>query len=99
MGESNVGVSRRKWGDNPLRRDTLLASAAAYHFAAAGFGQTQEVDLPNTTISATFEVIYMIGWAPHESQQQPNKRGSASKSMKDISITKTKAGNSKDNLN
>lgn len=28
------------------------------------------------TIQATFQVVYMIGWAPHESQPQPKRRGS-----------------------
>lgn len=28
------------------------------------------------TIQATFQVIYMIGWAPHESQPKPKRRGS-----------------------
>ena len=26
---------------------------------------------------ATFEMLYLTGWAPHESQQQPLKPGSA----------------------
>lgn len=28
------------------------------------------------TVQATFQVVYMIGWAPHESQPQPKRRGS-----------------------
>jgi hypothetical protein len=28
-------------------------------------------------LRATFEVIWLSGWAPHESQQQPLKPGSA----------------------
>lgn len=28
------------------------------------------------TVEATFQVVYMIGWAPHESQPQPKRRGS-----------------------
>jgi hypothetical protein len=31
----------------------------------------------------------MIGWKPHESQPIPKKRGSAAKSLKDISSPKT----------
>jgi NADH dehydrogenase [ubiquinone] 1 alpha subcomplex assembly factor 5 len=100
MGESNAGVNRRKWGNNPMRRETMLAAASAYHFAAAGFGKNTEGfiddDLSSVNISATFEVIYMIGWAPHESQQRPNRRGTAVKSMKDISVTKTTAGGTKE---
>jgi len=33
---------------------------------------------------ASFEVIFMIGWNPHESQQRPKARGTALKSLKDI---------------
>lgn len=28
------------------------------------------------TIQATFQVVYMIGWAPHDSQPKPKRRGS-----------------------
>ena len=28
-------------------------------------------------IRATFEIVWLSGWAPHESQQQPLKPGSA----------------------
>lgn len=34
-------------------------------------------------IFATFEIIFVIGWAPHESQQQPLRPGSAQKSLAD----------------
>ncbi|CAN0027143.1 unnamed protein product, partial [Choristocarpus tenellus] len=29
------------------------------------------------TVQATFQVVYMIGWAPHESQPRAKRRGSA----------------------
>lgn len=32
-------------------------------------------------ITASFEMIFMIGWAPHEAQQKPLRPGSAEKSM------------------
>jgi hypothetical protein len=32
-------------------------------------------------IRATFEMIWLSGWAPHESQQQPLKPGSAKASL------------------
>ena len=32
---------------------------------------------------ATFEMLYLIGWAPHESQQQPLKPGSAKTRLSD----------------
>ena len=31
----------------------------------------------NETIKATFEVVYIIGWAPDATQPLPRKRGSA----------------------
>lgn len=35
-------------------------------------------------IRASFEIISMSGWAPHESQQKPLKPGSAKMSLKDV---------------
>lgn len=35
-------------------------------------------------IRATVEIIYLSGWKPHASQQQPLKPGSAVKSLKDV---------------
>ena len=64
LGETNALAERsRKF----LRRDTLAALAAHYaeHHAADG------------KLNATFETVYLTGWAPHESQQQPLKPGSA----------------------
>jgi hypothetical protein len=34
-------------------------------------------------IRATFEIMYLAGWAPHESQQQPLKPGSAKMKLAD----------------
>ena len=48
----------------PLRRDTLIAAAEHYsaNFAA-----------PDGRLKATMEIVTAMGWAPHESQQQPLK--------------------------
>lgn len=35
-------------------------------------------------VRATLEMVWMSGWAPHESQQKPLRRGSATVSMKDL---------------
>ena len=35
-------------------------------------------------IPATFDMIYLIGWSPHESQQQPMEKGSAEISLKTV---------------
>jgi len=50
-----------------LRRDTLAALLEHYadHYAEEG------------KLPARFETLYLTGWTPHESQQQPLKPGSA----------------------
>jgi SAM-dependent methyltransferase len=65
MGATNILVERRRV---PTRRATLLRMAQIYgeRFANA-----------DRRIRATFEVIWLSGWAPHESQQQPLQPGSA----------------------
>jgi SAM-dependent methyltransferase len=65
MGATNVLVERRR---TPSRRATLLRMAQIYgeRFADA-----------DGRIRATFDVIWLSGWAPHESQQKPLQPGSA----------------------
>jgi SAM-dependent methyltransferase len=65
MGATNALTERRR---QPLKRRTLLRMAEIYRerFADA-----------DGRLRATFEVIWLSGWAPHESQQQPLKPGSA----------------------
>jgi SAM-dependent methyltransferase len=65
MGATNVLVERRR---TPTRRATLLRMAQLYgeRFADS-----------DGRIRATFDVLWLSGWAPHESQQQPLKPGSA----------------------
>jgi len=63
-GFSNVLAQRSK---TPLRRDTLAAAMAHYASAHGEGGR----------LPATFETIYLTGWAPHQSQQQPLKPGSS----------------------
>ncbi len=65
MGASNALFARRR---TPLRRETLVRAAAIY---ADRFGT------PNGRVSATFEIITLTGWVPHESQQKPLAPGSA----------------------
>eukprot|EP00803_Ostreobium_quekettii_P004892 evm.model.scf_1234.3 EVM.evm.TU.scf_1234.3 scf_1234:21267-28694(+) len=70
MGESNGAIHRR----TQLPRDTLLAAAAVHQSLFASEGMAQ----------ASYQVIYMSGWSPHESQQKPLRRGSAKMSLKDL---------------
>jgi len=65
MGEANALIERRR---TPTRRATLWA--AAEHYA------TRFAD-PDGRVPATFEVLYLTGWAPAASQPQPLKPGSA----------------------
>lgn len=43
---------------------------------------------PDGRIPAAFEIIFLLGWAPHESQQKPSRRGSATVSLADALGTK-----------
>lgn len=69
MGAANVLVERRR---TPTRRATILRMAEIY---AERFAD------PDGRIRATFDVIWLSGWAPHASQQQPLKPGSAKASL------------------
>lgn len=71
MGESNTDLHRRKF----TPRDTFTAAAAIY--------QTLYGD-EDGRVPATFQIIYLIGWAPHESQPKPKKRGTAKVSLKTL---------------
>jgi SAM-dependent methyltransferase len=69
MGATNVLIERRR---APTRRATLLRMAEIYaERFADGDGR----------IRATFDIIWLSGWAPHASQQQPLKPGSAKASL------------------
>jgi SAM-dependent methyltransferase len=65
MGAANPLIDRRRL---PLRRATLRRMADIY---AARFADR------DGRIRATFEIVHVSGWAPHESQQQPLAPGSA----------------------
>ncbi|HEV7634421.1 MAG TPA: methyltransferase domain-containing protein [Bradyrhizobium sp.] len=69
MGATNILLERRR---TPTRRATMLRMAQLYgeRFADA-----------DGRIRATFDVIWLSGWAPHESQQKPLKPGSAKASL------------------
>ncbi len=69
MGATNILVERRR---TPTRRATLLRMAQIYaeRFADA-----------DGRIRATFDIVWLSAWAPHESQQQPLRPGSAKASL------------------
>ena len=66
MGEANATRGRAR---HFARRETFRALDACYRDS---FGQA------DGRIPATFQVLYLTGWCPHESQQQPARRGSGS---------------------
>ena len=68
MGENNASIDRR----DRVGLDTFLAAAAIYQHL---YKVEEEVD--EESIKATVQVIYGIGWTPHESQPKPLARGSA----------------------
>jgi SAM-dependent methyltransferase len=71
MGATNALTERRR---RPLKRATLARMLEIY---AARFAD------PDGRIRATFEIVWLSGWAPHESQQQPLRPGSAKTRLAD----------------
>eukprot|EP01037_Dinobryon_pediforme_P014323 gene14323-14446_t len=65
MGATNALISRSR---RFLRRDILIRAAEIY---------TERFSDSDGRIRATFEIIWLSGWAPDPSQQQPLKPGSA----------------------
>ncbi len=71
MGATNVMHERRR---RPIRRATLQRVEAIY---ADRFAD------PDGRLRASFEIIWLSGWAPHEGQQKPLKPGSAAQRLAD----------------
>jgi SAM-dependent methyltransferase len=71
MGATNILFERRR---RPTRRATMLRMAQVYgeRFADA-----------DGRIRATFDIIWLSGWAPHESQPKPLRPGSATASLEE----------------
>ncbi len=69
MGETNSIVTRNR---HFLRRETIFAAEKHYR---ALFG-TNDGKIP-----ATFQIIWLTGWAPHRSQKKAIPRGSAERSL------------------
>ena len=76
MGATNALIERRR---TPLRRATLLRMADIY---ARRFAD------PDGRVRATFELVWLSGWAPHESQQKPLRPGSARTRLADALKTR-----------
>jgi SAM-dependent methyltransferase len=65
MGATNPLAERRR---RPLRRATLLRAAEIY---------AEKYSDRDGRVRATFDILWLSGWAPHESQQKPLAPGSA----------------------
>lgn len=81
MGATNVLLERRR---TPLKRATLQRMAQIY---AERFSDA------DGRLRATFDIVWLSGWAPHESQQQPLRPGSARTRLADaLKTTEFPAG-------
>ncbi|MBV8791023.1 MAG: methyltransferase domain-containing protein [Pseudolabrys sp.] len=81
MGATNMLTERRR---APLRRATLKRAVEIYgeQFADA-----------DGRVRATFEIIWLSGWVPHASQQQPLRPGSAKTRLADaLGVEEKSAG-------
>lgn len=70
MGESNIVANRNK----TLTGRELFMETARYY--AENYPYDDKIE-------ASFEIICMLGWAPHQSQQKPLKPGSAENRLAD----------------
>ena len=64
MGETNILDARLR---RPTRRAVIARAAALYQ---------EKFAMPDGRIPASFRLIFLTGWSPHASQQQPARRGS-----------------------
>ena len=83
MGETNVLAQQNR---GAMRREVLAAMCDIYaqHFAADG-----------GRIRATFEIVYLTGWAPAQTQQRPLRPGSATTRLADALGTDEKPAGEK----
>ena len=72
MGATNALIERLR---RPARRALFLRAAEIY---ARDNADT------DGRLRATFEIVFLSGWAPHESQQKPLKPGSGQISLADV---------------
>jgi SAM-dependent methyltransferase len=81
MGATSILVERPR---RPLRREVLRRAAATY---------AERFSDPDGRVRATFDMISLSGWAPHESQQQPLRPGSAKARLADaLGVSERSAG-------
>jgi SAM-dependent methyltransferase len=78
MGAANVLTQRSR---RPLRRSILMRAAQIY---------AERFSDPDGRVRASCELLWLSGWAPHESQQKPLQPGSAKMRLADaLKATRT----------
>jgi SAM-dependent methyltransferase len=81
MGAGNALSERDR---RPLRRAVLGRTTEIYAERFAG---------PDRRVAATFDILWLSGWAPHESQQKPLRPGSAKARLADaLGVIEKSAG-------
>jgi SAM-dependent methyltransferase len=83
MGATNALTERSR---KPLTRKILARAAEIY---------AQRFSDPDSRLRATFDVLWISGWSPHASQQQPLKPGSAKARLADALGVKEKSAGEK----
>ena len=78
MGATNILHDRRR---KPLRKHTIMRMVEIYR---------ERFSTNDGRIPATFEIITLTGWTPHESQQKPLTPGSAETRLSDALGTEEK---------
>ena len=71
MGAANALTARSR---KPLGRQVFFRAAQIY---------AEKFSDPDGRVRASFEIVWLSGWAPHESQQKPAKPGSATMRLAD----------------
>jgi len=72
MGAANALVARAR---RPLRRSVFVRAAQIY---------AERFSDPDGRVRASFEIVWLSGWAPHESQQKPLLPGTAQVRLADV---------------
>jgi SAM-dependent methyltransferase len=81
LGGGNVLFARSR---KPLTRPTLERAERLYR---------ERYGMPDGSVKASFEIVYLSGWAPDPSQQKPLKPGSAAQRLADaLGTTEHSAG-------
>ncbi|MGB0922184.1 MAG: methyltransferase domain-containing protein [Alphaproteobacteria bacterium] len=81
MGEGNAMAAAPQ---KPLRRDVLMEAMRLYQAEFAN---------ADGTVPATFEIVYLTGWAPHPDQPKPLRPGSAKARLADaLGVPEISAG-------